>query len=84
MHINVLKILKHTLTILHECVDVTEVANKQKNVLGLPPFLTFLVVFVHFVLRSSNGREPSNIFIRNFNYQSLLKYEVIAAVTTGV
>ena len=42
---NALKHLKHSLDILHECLDITVVVTKLKFVLGLYKLLTFFSIF---------------------------------------
>ena len=60
--LSVLTNLKHYFDILHECLDITAVVVKLKNVLGLSLFRTFLGVLAQFVLFCLNRSELSNIF----------------------
>ena len=60
--LSVLTNLKHYFDILHECLDITAVVVKLKNVLGLSLFRTFLGVLAQFVLFCLSRSELSNIF----------------------
>ena len=82
--VNALRNSKHSLNVLHEFLDITVVVTKLKNVLGSLCFVHFVVFLVRFVICSSNGREPLNIFIWIFVYLSFSKYKVIAVATTEV
>ena len=61
--LNVLRDLKRSLDILHECLDITVVVTKLSDVLASLCFEHFWVLLVYFVLFSSNSREQSQNFI---------------------
>ena len=48
--LNALRKLKHSLDILHECLDITMVVTKLRNVLGLPLLWAFFGCFLSIIL----------------------------------
>ena len=72
--------LKHSLDFLHECLDITVVFTKLRDMLGLPLLWAFWVILVNFVLCSTNSREPSNIFMCMFQICCWVSVSAIAHI----